>query len=48
MYHQGFSYNEIVEALEVPIGTVKSRIHHARKALQKAYKQSIGLIMDVA
>ena len=36
MYFNGFKYNEIAEYLELPIGTIKSRIHLARKSLQSS------------
>ncbi len=34
LYFDGFRYNEIAEMLHEPLGTVKSRIHFARKLLK--------------
>ncbi len=38
MHTEGFKYKEIAETLELPIGTVKSRIFFTRKKLQKMLK----------
>lgn len=35
MYTEGFKYHEIADQLNIPIGTVKNRIFHARKEIQK-------------
>jgi len=35
LYLQGYKYQEIADALNEPLGTIKSRIHFARKMLQK-------------
>lgn len=34
MYFEGYKYQEIAEHLDIPIGTVKTRIHIARKTLK--------------
>jgi RNA polymerase sigma-70 factor (ECF subfamily) len=33
MHHEGYKYHEIAEHLDIPIGTVKSRIFQARQRL---------------
>ena len=38
MYVSGYQYNEIAEALHVPLGTIKSRIYFARQELKKQLK----------
>ncbi len=35
VYQQGFTYEEVAHILDVPVGTVKSRISNARRALQR-------------
>ena len=38
MYFEGHKYHEIADYLGIPIGTVKTRIHVARKLLKKSLK----------
>jgi RNA polymerase sigma-70 factor (ECF subfamily) len=48
---EGFSYQEIADIMETPIGTVMSRIHRGRKALQKSlydYARTRGLVTEPA
>jgi RNA polymerase sigma-70 factor (ECF subfamily) len=40
MYLSGYKYIEIAQKLNVPLGTVKSRIFFARRELQKAFKNN--------
>jgi RNA polymerase sigma-70 factor (ECF subfamily) len=45
----GFTYKEIAEMLEIPMGTVMSRLHRGRKAMQKMlyeYARDRGLIVE--
>lgn len=37
---EGFSCGEIAEILDVPLGTVWTRLHHARRALKKSLEES--------
>ena len=46
---EGFSYKEIAEMLDIPIGTVMSRLHRGRKSMQKAlfeYASHRGLLAE--
>jgi RNA polymerase sigma-70 factor (ECF subfamily) len=40
-YFQRMSYNQIADALEIPLGTVKSRLHAAVAAFAKAWKTAL-------
>lgn len=39
MHYQGFKYEEIADELEVPLGTIKSRIFFARQRLQNQMRK---------
>ena len=48
---EGFAYKEIAEMLYIPIGTVMSRLHRGRKAMQRAlydYAVARGLTDPIA
>jgi len=39
MHYLGHKYQEISESLKIPLGTIKSRIHLARKELKKSIQE---------
>jgi RNA polymerase sigma-70 factor (ECF subfamily) len=39
LYFDGYKYHEIAEALNEPLGTIKSRIHFARKLLKEQIRR---------
>jgi RNA polymerase sigma-70 factor, ECF subfamily len=49
-FMEDFAYHEIAQVLEVPIGTVRSRLHRGRKMLQKSLWQlaeEAGIIAEL-
>ena len=42
MHYEGFKYQEIADELELPLGTVKSRIFFARRALKEMVNNQFG------
>ncbi|MFT4667693.1 MAG: RNA polymerase sigma-70 factor (ECF subfamily) [Flavobacteriales bacterium] len=42
MAYKGYKYDEIQEAMNLPLGTIKSKIHHARKILKRRYNKMLS------
>jgi RNA polymerase sigma-70 factor (ECF subfamily) len=42
-YYQGLKYREIADVLDIPVGTVKSRLHAAMSRLQEAWQGTATL-----
>jgi len=47
MHYQGYKYQEIADALELPLGTVKSRIFFARKEMKTLIQARYGDVRTV-
>lgn len=47
MNYKGYKYQEIADDMKLPIGTIKSRIHFARKELQRQIKSKYQGIPDL-
>jgi RNA polymerase sigma-70 factor (ECF subfamily) len=46
MHYYGYKYQEIAEQLDLPLGTVKSRIFFARKELKEVIHERYGNTLD--
>jgi len=45
--YEGMSYHEIADALDIPVGTVMSRLNYARKSLKDKLEQSLFVHVEV-
>ena len=46
LFYKGYSYEEIANDLELPLGTVKSRIFIARRKIRSGYNRFYGIKED--
>jgi len=44
--YEGLSYREIADALDIPIGTVMSRLNYARKILKEKLERHMSVLME--
>lgn len=47
-YYEGFRMSEIASLVGCPVGTVKSRLHHAKRTLRKRIEENMGKVVTLA